>query len=355
MSSHTDNPDLVFVVGAGASKEAGLPVGNELTLKIETSLNFSFNASQLSSGDSLIYNSLSHAAPDRSSRDKYFDSCVHASQRIAAAMPQAMSIDNFLDVHSEDEYVTLCGKLAIVRTILEAEATSFMKVQDSPRGPTLSFRQGKKTFYSLLFQILTENCKFADLSERLSKVAFVVFNYDRCIEHYLHYAVRNYYDVNQEIAIEALSRLRIYHPYGVVGSLPMLRSERPIGFGSEPTPGNLVTLAKGIRTFTEGTDPESSEIDTIRQTVHTCKRLVFLGFAFHRMNVDLLAPNPTESSTYGSLKVFGTAHGISTSDVELISADITNRLNLPLNNIFLRSDLKCADLFGEYWRSLSMV
>lgn len=39
-------------------------------------------------------------------------------------MPQSISIDNFIDSHKGDKEIELCGKLAIVRAVLEAEAKS---------------------------------------------------------------------------------------------------------------------------------------------------------------------------------------------------------------------------------------
>ena len=348
-------PTTVFILGAGASKEANLPVGSELTAQIAGCLNFFHERGALRSGDELVLEALKIAAKTGAYGARPFTDFTHAGRRIAYAMPQAISIDNYLDVHNEDKLVELCGKLAIVRTILRSEANSAMKVHQTSTGPTLSFTDTSKTYFSSLFQLITENCKFVDLAARLRQVCFVVFNYDRCIEHYLHYAVRNYYDVSEREATEALASLRVFHPYGAVGALPTQPNGTAVDLGADPSPHQLLALAEQIKTFTEGTDPRSSDIIAIQNAMRTSARVVFLGFAFHKLNVKLLAPDlPSEQQTT-ALKVYGTAYGISTSDVELITNELASRLSSSPLNVALRRDLKCADLFGEYWRSLSFT
>ena len=84
--------------------------------------------------------------------------------------------------------------------------------------------------------------------------------------------------------------------------------------------------------------------------------MVFLGFAFHPLNVDLLLPAdvgvPKEPA---SRKIFGTAFHMSDSDKEVVLAKLNNRLRGQVTATHLRNDLKCAALFQEYSQSLSMV
>lgn len=348
-------PTTVFIVGADASKEAELPIGSELTSRISACLNFYHERGSLRTGDGLVLESLQIAANSGKYGSRPFTDFTHAGRRIAHAMPQAISIDNFLDVHNDDKLVELCGKLAIVRTILQSEAKSIMKVLQTNTGPTLSFRDTSKTYFNALFQLITENCKFVDLPERLRQVCFVVFNYDRCIEHYLHYAICNYYSVSSNDATEAMNSLRVFHPYGTVGTLPTQAIGPAIGLGTEPTPHQLLDLASRIKTFTEGTDPAASDIIALREVVRTSTRVVFLGFAFHKLNVQLLAPELAPDQPVGNRKVFGTAHGLSTSDLEIIANELASRMTTSPLNVALRKDLKCADLFGEYRRSLSFA
>ena len=68
-------------------------------------------------------------------------SLQQAGWRIRDAMPQAISIDNFIDTHGENKLIELCGKLAIVRTILEAEAKSTLIVDKRQGNGQLRFEK----------------------------------------------------------------------------------------------------------------------------------------------------------------------------------------------------------------------
>jgi hypothetical protein len=132
-------------------------------------------------------------------------------------------------------------------------------------------------------------------------------------------------------------------------------TESSIEFGQEPKGVKLLDLAAQIRTFVEGTDPNSSDIVTIRQKMLEVDLLVFLGFAFHRINLDLLRPEDIPTDNLGSVRCLATAKGISDSDCQIITSEL-NELNPRLTNyIILRNDLTCNQLLSEYWRTLSLT
>ncbi len=105
----------LFIVGAGASCEAGLPVGSVLKeqiaeslgsgpgLDLDSTLSNAFSMLGNSNGEGLYYN---------------------AAALIRRNMSQAISIDNFLDAHQENKYVNAVGKLLIVYALLRAEKVS---------------------------------------------------------------------------------------------------------------------------------------------------------------------------------------------------------------------------------------
>ena len=101
----------VIVVGAGASHEAGLPTSATLKSSIARYLDIRYDLIQQISGDRTIAESLSFRFGD-------INPHLHACWKIRDALPQAMSIDNFIDSHRGNEKIELCGKLAIVRSIL---------------------------------------------------------------------------------------------------------------------------------------------------------------------------------------------------------------------------------------------
>lgn len=346
---------LVLVVGAGASKEVNLPVGAELRSKIAQSLDINFaDGNRRSSGDGEIEAAFRKLAQNLNSYRVDINPFLHSSWRIRDAMSQAISIDHFIDSHREDERIAICGKLAIARCILVAESESLLYVNSRDRDRKMNFSQVESTWFNSFFQLLTENCQVTDIEERLSRVTIITFNYDRCIEHYLYGALQNYYGVAPERAAQALSHLQIFHPYGAVAPLPWQKRHEGIEFGANVGGQALISASEGIRTFSEGIDPKVSEIVEIRETLKNADRVAFLGFAFHRLNLELLFPGLTDGEQTIKRPIFATGLGISNSDCQKIALELS-RLGAVFHESFeFRNDLKCAELFREYSRSLGL-
>ncbi len=340
----------VFVLGAGASAEAMLPTGAGLKEKISDLLDIRHDFSRQIGGDREIYNAITAwserekaEAPTRTTDTARF---------VAHAMPQAMSIDNFIDAHAGDDRVEICGKLAIVRSILAAEQQSLLYFDPSSKRPWLDFRKTKETWFNSLTQLAYENCRIDDLKDRLSSIAFVVFNYDRCLEHFLYESVMNYYRIDHNTAAEIVADVEIYHPYGQVGHLHWQKQGQSIGFGANPHWQQLQDLAKEIKTFTEGTDPNSADLPAIHGCIENATSLIVLGFAFHKLNMDLLAPGSARSVQ--RKKCYATASGISNPDLDSVHKEIARVTNNSVYSYEVRNDRRCAELFMEYWRGLSM-
>ncbi len=357
MVSSPPTSKTVFIVGAGASKEAGLPTGHELKKIIAKALDIEVDrGDQAYRGDQQIYRALRLEASKTPSHKGMIQSFQQACWHIRDAMPQTISIDNFIDVHSEDKNIELCGKLAIVRTILDAEARSTLFVDPTQGKRQLNHGGIEGTWFNGFFKRLTENCKPSGLAERLSSVVLIIFNYDRCIEQYLYYALQNFYRSLNTSEVGALLRnVEIYHPYGTVGSIPWLRRDDAIEYGAIPSTEQLLKLTSQIKTFTEGTDQAASDIAAIRLLMKNSLRLVFLGFAFHRLNNELLLPGDSSTSPPSARSVFATAHGISNSNTAAVSAELAARGVLSAKKIQIRNDLTCSQLFEEYSRNMSFI
>ena len=260
-----DRKKTTIVVGAGASAEARLPTGAELKQKIAASLDFRFKLGAPTGGDFTMYSALL--------LEPHMDRCFRAAERIRKALPQATSIDEYIDAHRGDEEIERCGKLAIVNSILKAEKRSNLYLDPGNSYNELNFYSIEHTWYSKLWQQISKNCEANELKERLSSLVLIVFNYDRCLEHYLYLSIQNYYGVNASAAACLVNGIRIFHPYGAVGSLPWTDGQVPVEFGVEPDPPELDLLSSQIKTFTEGTDPTESEVEAIRRHVAEADRL----------------------------------------------------------------------------------
>ena len=183
----------------------------------------------------------------------------------------------------------------------------------------------------------------------------IIFNYDRCIEQYLCCALQQHYRLAEPEASELVKNINIFHPYGSVGTLPWIDPNGAVKFGSEPGTEQLIHLVKQIKTYTEGTDPKSSRRDDIRERMCNANKLIFLGFAFHTLNMELMQPEAIDIKESGSkeLDCFATTYKISKSDQEVIKIQI-HALYSGLRSINMRkADLECSNFFQEFWRSLA--
>jgi len=342
----------IYVIGAGASKEASLSTGHELKSIISRLLDIQFNGYTQVSGDRLIVQALTQYVQRSICNFQDINPFLKEAWHIRDALPQAISIDNFIDSQKGNEKLALCGKLGIVKSILEAEKDSSLYFKKERVDSTIDFNSIKETWYVPFFQLITENCSINDLEERLKSVSLVIFNYDRCIEHYLFYALINYYKIYEETASNLLSHIEFYHPYGVVGPLPWQKTDNPTDFGNISDSIKLLSIAENIKTFTEGTDPESSNIVQIRNDIKEAKRIVFMGFAFHKLNMELLKPTNLTLKLGGkpTIKCFATTLGISNSDKQVVSSQVSELFGEKI--IINMANVSCYNLFSEYWRGL---
>jgi len=347
---------LTIVVGAGASSEFGLPAGSGLKTQIAKILDIRFGADGQKSGDDLVAGALKIEA-HRQGLSSINDLLPHA-WHIVTAMPQAASIDNFIDTHQDNKAIEICGKVAIIKAILDAERRSklYLSLDNDANRRSLHERVAG-TWISALFMRLVESCRVKELGRRLGEVSFVIFNYDRCVEHYLFYALRNYYSMSTHEAAELLSHVRFFHPYGTLGRLPWQTTSRQpyVEFGCELAAGLLLDSTKNIKTFTEGTDPEASNILEIKGEIANSVTALFLGFAFHRLNLQLLKPSKIDEATRAERVSFGTAVGISDQDVKEIMDEVAAVRGASVVNTYVRNDLDCSKIFAEFARKISFV
>ena len=131
---------------------------------------------------------------------------------------------------------------------------------------------------------------------------------------------------------------------------------RPPGgvrFGGHDHDGlDHVGLAGNIRTYTEQiTDAEMKS--QIAAEVLSAERIVFLGFAFHDPNIQII----TAGQKWNFKTIFGTGYGMSEDAVEAVTRRIGNMFvdasDGILGRIKINRNLKCAALLEHYGTSLS--
>lgn len=343
----------LIVVGAGASHEIGMPTGPMLKATIAKLLDIRYQAGRRATGDELIGTALQIIARQgvlQESSNRLLQTCWH----ISSAMPQASSIDSFIDNHRDNKAIALCGKLAIVRSILEAEKRSklYVDAESIKSSPDYSFLE--KTWFGTFMKLLVESCSVDELNDRLALLTFIVFNYDRCVEYFLYNAIKNYYGISEKSTADLVERIKILHPYGTVGKLSWQHGEMKVNYGDDINEEELYRLTSGIKTFAEGTDTKSSDIDEIRKSVVEAKITLFLGFAFHRQNLQLLKPTERLLAHAGPSEYYATAFGYSAHNARIIGQDIVGLLEKEPRTLEVRRDLKCSELLDEYSRTLSL-
>lgn len=329
-----NNKKIVFVIGAGASADVGLPTGNTLQKQISLAVDFEERLgspnkfySKKFNGDQTIFDALERYENISNLSSEMYKACLNIRNDLGIHV----SIDDYLHKHYDDPLIVKCGKIAIVQTILQGEASSKIFVNSSKR--MSSYEDFKKAWYFKLLTFITGHYRFEDIAKRLNKISFVSFNYDRCIEHYLFHMFKSIYKhrATEEDVINLLNdNLNIYHPYGAVGSLPWqnLSTENKIEFGGSLNAEKLLKLSEGIKTYTEGIEEKDSDVQIIRSNMTSASVLVFLGLHYREPNLDFLTENnrPSSSNNCSSIKyIFGTARDISSPGTEHITNDLIRR------------------------------
>jgi hypothetical protein len=338
----------VFVIGAGASVEVGLPVGSELLKQIVQLTNITFDFGRQETGDRDILKALQLCLNEGREVTKLNEHLLAAAQ-LGESANQALSIDNVIDA-LEDPQIELVGKLGIARAILKAEAASpvFRPAKNAP--DSLDLSRFQESWYGSFTKLLTENVRKSDVASIFDNLEIVNFNYDRCLEHYLPFSLASYYGLKPDAVREIMNGLIIHRPYGVAGRLPWQKGAGPsVRFG-EGSPQQLADVAQQIRTFTERME-EGAELAAMRATIANADRIVFLGFTFHRQNIELLSQKMQDHA-----EIVATAYQISKSDMAVIEREITKSFQhqFMLNDTRIElSDMTCVQFFKEYWRTLT--
>lgn len=344
----------LFVVGAGASAEIDLPVGSALLETIAKKLKIQFKLGvELVSGDPKVIDTIDEYARRRGeSRDLYYQ----RARMIDEAVPVAPSIDNFLDAHKKDGYLQFCGKLGIVTSILEAERKSKLFADEHNRG---SFDLGRLsgTWYTAFMKMLVERIDLDEIESVFDSVSFITFNYDRCIQRFLHVALQKYYGIDSGRAANLISKLEIIHPYGSIGRLPFEGGKSVVAYGAQLDEAALIKAAGRIRTFTEQIE-DSEFLDAIHESVSRAETLVFLGFGFHPQNMELLSGG----GGINARRAYATSYFCSNGDIEVFTRQIHSMLDddfMPGKDfdgysvdVRVPVGLKCADLLSEFSRSI---
>jgi hypothetical protein len=316
----------VFVLGAGAGVDVGMPVGEKLTGEIAKKVDITFERGKKTGGDDITTEALRLIAKAAGAdANSYYG----AGRNIAKGVHYSRSIDSYIHRHSDNERVKVCGKVAIVQTILEYERKSALFV-DTTTAKRVWKRETevRSSWFSDLMYVLQDRVIRADnLDAIFNDLVIINFNYDRCVEHFLLHALQHMFHVSDVKAKELMTSLKIFHPYGKVAPLPW-EEVGGLAFGGDPhgEEPNLPELYNNIRTFNEEVE-EGAELQELRKLLTAGRRVIFLGFHFHQQNMDLirLAEKPEMRGSERAL--YATVLGREAPEVKIIREQIEKQFH----------------------------
>lgn len=208
-------------------------------------------------------------------------------------------------MHQDSPLVTDIAKATICHLIAKHENTTSslrhpMSWQRKPKPPNFD----EKWLQEFAHICFTQTPK-TKITESLSRVKIVSFNYDRCLAQFTRVAIKLLYSLPDNEAAELSSALSITHAYGSLGSLDA-SAPNYFDFGAS-TMRKIPEIYKRIKTFTEG-NIEGGTLAAIKSQVAECERIVLLGFGFHGQNIEILKNDPSLSNK--DKVIIGTSLGI---------------------------------------------
>lgn len=356
----------MFIVGAGASRDFGFPTGDELRVEIAYALR-RLVGQNVSMDDALVRGV--HEACRNANFQMEWTEYVEAAKRLLAALPLAISIDNLLHAHRHDHRMVLLGKLAICSVIIAKERASPLFAGEGVRQGNVQIAKMDspkftESWHLPLMRLLGMGKDLNQLDTLFDNTAFIVWNYDRCLEHFLVNAIMRYFNVDSAKAAEIVNAVSIVHPYGRAGRLPWQMGADPTAQYGDAWPP-LREIAESILTFTESADEgvRARAVDL----VEGAETLVFMGFGFLPQNMRLLTTNGTSDVK----RVFATTYGVGDDDVAIIRSEIGEMIKrdvwfqgklpmLGLGGMADRPDFRfyaergtCRDLMDHNWLRLT--
>ncbi len=315
---------IAFVLGAGASVEAGYPTGNQLCKNI---LNF------LSAHTSAAYQRLI-AIGNTEAQIEDFKRCLYRSAY--------STIDQLIAARRKTDHIRIIGKQMIAMAIGENENV------DRLYGDNLNGH-----WYNSFLTFLRTN----PLSLSHKDVSFITFNYDRSLEFFIYEALDAGHDSHEAFPPkELLSNTNCIHLHGKIGYLPwQLSNERDLvirDYGAPIIPEDIVKLAQNILT----PDDELSIDNRLRGILFDADCVLIMGFGFHEPNLSRIFFDELVKAR--GEKLYITTHGLGAEKLGMLQGlqPALRLLQLPCRNFFdefaRAAKTNSIEQFGETLESI---
>jgi hypothetical protein len=351
---------IAYVIGAGASNEIGMPLGKDLKKQISALLTNERDALRtlnFEQAAQFCFNAIERHYKKARKAEMTIYQLSNLMGEMVRALEYDVSVDNFLYNHQDNEAYQIFGKTAIFSTILKAENKSALWTDINNRDYTPVLED---TWYLSLFQQLIRQATLNTFINRLHDIQIITFNYDRSLEFYLYHSIQRSYEVTPEKSAEIMNNMQIYHPYGQVGFLPYQEGSLTFDYGTFQNYAEN-NLAQYIKTYTEGTDIKAEDYKKAMFNLYEAEKVIFLGFAFHQQNIDLLYKLIDVWKEQRKLDKINTiaisnyyATFFKTSQDNIKETEKQLRKSNDRVKDFKICEKKCVDLFSEYSKDLEI-
>jgi hypothetical protein len=280
------NVKTVFVLGAGASNPFGYPVGSGLYQAVLD------NFQSGGPGNTHLLNTTRFMQKD-------VDGFLLALSRSGQT-----SVDAFLERRFED-FLEI-GKAAM--------AIELMLRENEP----LLWQQPNWMF-NLFGRMSSETLEEFDENE----VAFVTFNYDRSLEHFLCTSLANYFGKPVEACAKVLLNIPIVHLHGRLGYLPWQQRESRAYGDTSITAQSVNMSVKEMRVVHEDITDRDKDFAEAKELLHAAERVYLMGFGFGARNVERIELTSLKPSVFS-----GTAYGLTASETAYCRKQCGDTVNL---------------------------
>ena len=316
-----------FVIGAGASRDLGFPLGDSLRDRIINTLDVDDPNHSINFKDP----SLSRILQDRAIKEVGEQQWVtqlefyrDAATIIRNGLPFARSIDTFIDGLKGNDQIGFLGKLAITLAILRAEADSPLGSKTGSYSASREFRERNLkhllgSWHVELSQILFDGHTVATLDSVFENASFIVFNYDRCLEEFLTISLMRRFSIERARALALVGKCSIIHPYGQVGAFQSDEGGY-LAFGQFQD-HQVAAAASRIRTFTESMESEVAA--GIKSLVAQAEVIAFMGFGWLPQNMELLQ---VEEGNTNARWVYATMMNMEQGEIDVVIRQINQIL-----------------------------
>ncbi len=338
---------VVLIVGAGASKELGIPCGQdflwELVPRLSTSLNYNehgklakdkgkYKSDMVNQFLKFYKFDLNPSFLETTSQEEaiFVHSINSFSEDLEAFTRQnnGSTIDAFLACHYKKNYTEI-GKFVLAYHMIGYEAQSQREKWFCEENWLRKFINGP-----FLREVKS--------SEREMDIKIITFNYDRLIEHHIFEFLKNKIDYSDEQAKEIIEKLEIIHVYGKIACLEWQDQQDPgvgsIKFGQRNDDRGVLNITQRNIQLIGWRIEKDIEIQ-IRNCINAGTKFYLLGFGFDPDNMRILG-------LAKAAKIISTAYGLDQSKRN----QINNKYDLNIdfrNDIKNERGMKCSELISD--------